>query len=117
MSSNNYAVKSNIASTKETLDLMRKNNLTVFHIDVTGADEDLWGKGGMDIDRLECAYSQVDFYFVKALISEAYEIYGVSFGTGGPGWCIRVGEKYFWVAPKRNHPEPPVPETVLVDEL
>lgn len=112
MSSNQYAEKMNIASARETLDHMRKNNLTVFHIDVTGADEGLWGKGGMDIEQLECGYSQVDFHFVKALISEAHEIYGVGFGAGGPGWCIRAGAKYFWIAPKRNQPEPPVLKTV-----
>jgi hypothetical protein len=56
MSSNNYAEPTNSTKIK-VLDGIRQHK--VFHFEITPANDICWGKGGQDIDRLECGNSFV----------------------------------------------------------
>jgi hypothetical protein len=98
MGSNNYAERITTPKEEEQI-LADLQKVELFHLYVTERDKDYWGKGGMDIDQLECSKSTVDSQTAQGLFETSDFCYEVNFGNGYYGWCFQIHHKYVWLAP------------------
>ena len=96
MASHNYAEPTTKEASQILADLQQ---VKLFHLDVTPADESYWGYRGMDIDQLEYSESRVNSLAAEALFGEADVVHEVNFGNGWQGWCFQIGNTYVWLAP------------------
>ena len=97
MGSNNYAEQ--ITRPEEEQILADLKKVKLFHLYVTEKDKGYWGKGGMDIEQLECSLSTVESQSAQGLWEMSDFLYDVNFGNGYRGWCFQIRHMYVWLAP------------------